>query len=578
MDNLKWLWSHVNKVKGLLLLASVLMAFEAFSYLISVALQQSMIDHVLVGGRSELFWSIITQICIAYLVYSLLFTFGPHVIHHVVARLRSSMAEQLMRHMFRTPTGTIQKERTADYVFHFTNDLQTCAHAGGSDLPRLIQQIVTTVTIAVVMAMANLYMLGVMIVFVLVYAALGRRFGPIRKKASAEVNRNRSSLLVHLEEGVSSTREVVAFHRTEWESGIFRERFAALLQSVMAEGKLINKQLLASDPLKWGALLFVLLYGGILVMEKQMTLGMFVIAVQFTTRFIDSFNGLYLFVMELSGKAASVDRIRKVIRSGTVTEGSKTLSEPIRLIEFESVTFRYGEQPVLDGIDLIMHARQKLAFVGSSGSGKSTLSSLLVRFFDPDEGIIAANGMPIQELKRSDWMSKVTIVFQEPYLFPDTIRTNLLLGQDDIPEERMIQVCRAMMIHDFISGLPEGYDTAIGERGVTLSGGQRQRLALARAVLRNTEILILDEATSSLDLETERQVQANLDLLRKEQTTIVIAHRLSTVQNADRIFVIDSGKAVHHGTHEELLLNSPVYRNLVLKEQNAEEEHLSHVY
>ncbi|XEC92957.1 ABC transporter ATP-binding protein [Paenibacillus tarimensis] len=572
MDNFRWLWSHMRKTKGLLFLAIVLMALEAFSNVISIALQQSMIDNVLTGEQKERFWPILTQIGIAYLAYSLLFTFGPHVIHHVVARLRVSMGEELMKFIYRTPTGTIQKERTADYVYRFTNDLQTCAHAGGSDLPRLIQQIVSTVTIVAVMAMANLYMLAAMVFFVLIYALLGRRFGPMRKKASAEVNRSRSALLVHLEEGVSSTREVIAFHRTEWETGIYRQKFASLLQSIITEGKLMNKQLLASDPLKWGALLFVLLYGGLLVMDNQLSIGMFVITVQFTTRMMDSFNGLYHFIMDLSGKTASIERIRKVIRGGTITEGEKTLAEPIRSVRFRSVSFQYGEQPVLNGIDLTMYAGKKIAFVGSSGSGKSTLSNVLARFFDPDEGTITANDVSIQDIKRSEWMNKVTTVFQEPYLFPDTIRTNLLLGREDIPEERMFQVCRNMLIHDFISELPDGYDTVIGERGVTLSGGQRQRLALARAVLRDTEILILDEATSSLDLESERQVQANLDSLRKNRMTIIIAHRLSTIQNADLIFVMNGGKVAEQGTHEELLRNDSIYRTLVLKEQNSHTE------
>ncbi|WP_199618291.1 ABC transporter ATP-binding protein [Paenibacillus alkalitolerans] len=573
MANVKWLWSHVRRVKGLLLFAVVLMALEALSSLASVALQQSMIDDVFVAGKTERFWPVLIQISAAYLVYSLLFTFGPHAIHHAVAKLRLSMGSELMRHMFRVPTGTIQKERTADYVYHFTNDLQTCANAGGSDLPRLAQQLVTALVIAGVMAAASPYMLGAMLVFVALYIALGKRFGAARKKASAEVNKTRSALLVHLEEGVSSTREVIAFHRQEWESNIYRKYFASFFNSIMAEGKLINKQLLLSDPLKWGSLLFVLLYGGILVMNDELSLGMFVISVQFTTRMMDSFNGLYHFVMELSGKAASIERIRKVIEGDTIPEGTKKLSEPIRFIRFDSVCFRYGAgtQQVLKGISLTMEAGQKIAFVGSSGSGKSTIASLLARFFDPIQGTIAANGIRIQELKRPDWMSKVTIVFQEPYLFPDTIRTNLLLGHEHISEERLIEICRAMMIHDFIAGLPNGYDTVIGERGVTLSGGQRQRLALARAVLRDTEILILDEATSSLDLETERQVQINLDLLREGRMTIVIAHRLSTIRNANHIFVIDGGTVAEQGTHEELLRNDSIYRSLVLKEENKEQ-------
>jgi ABC-type multidrug transport system fused ATPase/permease subunit len=335
---------------------------------------------------------------------------------------------------------------------------------------------------------------------------------------------------------------------------------------------------LVSDPLKWGALLFVLGFGGYLVMERQLSIGTFVVAVQFTTRMMDALSGLYHFAMETSSKLASVERIRNVLDGEGIREGDETLSGPVHTVRFDDVSFRYGERPVLNGIDLELAAGQKIALVGASGSGKSTIASVLARFFDADRGVVSANGVPISDLRREEWMRRVTVVFQDPYLFPDTIRSNLLLGRDDITEERMVEACEAMMIHDFFRELPDGYDTVIGERGVTLSGGQRQRLALARAVLRDPEILILDEATSSLDLETERRIQANLDRLRRGRMTIVIAHRLSTVRNADRIFVIGDGKVAEAGTHEELLQRDSVYRTLVLKEDRNEEGQLSPAY
>ncbi|MBP1989402.1 ABC transporter ATP-binding protein [Paenibacillus eucommiae] len=571
MDNLRWMWSHARRIKGLLSLGMVLMALEALSNLASIGFQQTMIDDVLMGGQSERFWPILGAIGAAYLVYSLLFTFGPHVIHLAIAKLSYSMGRQVMDHLHHLPTHTIQKERTADYVYRLTNDLQTCAETGASDPPRLIQQLVTAGVIVFVMAKASPYMLIIMLTFIGLYIVMGKRFGPARKQISSEVSRNRSSLLVHLEEGVSSTREVIAFNREEWEAGIYRNKFAALFDSVMAEGKLMNKQVLLSDPLKWGAHLFVLFFGGLLVMNDQLSLGMFVIAVQFTSRMMESFNSLYQFAMDLAGKVASMERITTVLRGNTIKEGTKIVQDPVHSIQFHSVSFSYGSQKVLSEISFTIGKGQKIAFVGSSGSGKSTISNLLARYFEPSGGEIFVNGIPISDLMRSDWMSKITIVFQEPYLFPDSIRTNLLLGRTDITEERMIEVCQAMLIHEFISGLPNGYETTIGERGVTLSGGQRQRLTLARAVLRDTEVLILDEATSSLDMETERQVQANLDLLRKDRITIIIAHRLSTIRNSDHIFVVNYGSIMESGTHEDLLLLDSVYRALVSKERNEEQ-------
>ncbi|WP_409345808.1 ABC transporter ATP-binding protein [Paenibacillus sp. MBLB4367] len=569
MANIKWLWSHVKQAKGLLLAATLLMALEALSNLASVGLVQKMTDDVLLGGQSGRFWPLLAQIAAAYLAYSLLFTFGPHTIHLTNSKIRTSMCGELMRHMHRIPIGTLQKERTANYVYLFTNDLQTCAGLGGSDIPRLMQQVAAAIAIMVIMGSASPVMLGVMCVFVSLYVILGKTFAPARKQASGEVNRHKSDLLVHLEEGVSSTREVIAFHRQDWETNVYRNKFQTYFASVMKEGKLINKQMMLSDPLKWGAVLFVLAYGGMLVLDGKLSIGMFVVTYQFTSRMMESLNGIYQFAMGLSGKMASVERVRVVLEDERIPNGAELLREPIRSIRFEEVSFRYGDQPVLERLQLTIEEGQKTAFVGSSGGGKSTIASLLVRFFEPASGRILINDAPLPDIHRSAWMDRVTIVFQEPYLFPDTIRTNLLLGCENVSEARIAEVCRAMLIHDFIASLPDGYDTVIGERGITLSGGQRQRLALARAVLRDTEVLILDEATSSLDMETERQVQENLDRLRKGRITVIIAHRLSTIRNADLIMVMDRGSVAEQGTHDQLLAYDSVYRRLVQKQTAA---------
>lgn len=570
MANLKWLWIHMNQVKGLLLLSTVLMAMEAFSNLASIGLQQAMIDEVMVNGQAHRFWPILLQIAMAYLAYSLLFTFGPHAIHMTIAKVRSSMSRELMLNMYQLPISELQKERSANYVYHFSNDLQTSAHLAANDLPRIVQQLVTVIVIIVVIAMASPMLLGVMLIMVTFYTVMGKNFGSARKQVSAEINRHKSDLLVHLEEGVSSTREVIAFHRQDWETQLYRNKFGSYFDSVMKEGKLINKQLLLSDPLKWGILIFVLSYCGILVLEDHLSIGLFVVTYQYATRFMDSLGGIYQFIMSLTGKMASVDRVCGVLQGEKLKDGPSTLSGTVCSIQFQNVSFQYGTQPILKHLTLSIPAGRKTAFVGASGGGKSTIASLLVRFFEPTEGQIHINNLWLENIRRADWMSRVTLVFQEPYLFPDTIRTNLLLGLEGVSEERMIEVCQAMQIDYFIKGLPEGYDTVIGERGVTLSGGQRQRLALARAVLRDTEILILDEATSSLDLETERKVQENLDWLRQGRTTVIIAHRLSTIQNSDLIIVMDQGTVAEQGTHDELMTNDFVYRGLVLKQNDKQ--------
>ena len=231
-------------------------------------------------------------------------------------------------------------------------------------------------------------------------------------------------------------------------------------------------------------------------------------------------------------------------------------------IVFENLDFSYGEKSVLHGINLRVKAGQLVALVGSSGSGKTTLANLLLRFYDPVHGTIKIGGVDLRDLSTRDLRNQIAVVAQENILFNDTIRRNIELGRLGATNEEIVAAAKHAYAIDFIEQKPEGFDTIIGEKGVSLSGGQRQRLAIARAVLKNAPILILDEATSALDTESERAVQAALDELMKGRTTICIAHRLSTVLHADIIVVLDQGRIVEQGRHEELVKRGGVYQKL----------------
>jgi len=232
-------------------------------------------------------------------------------------------------------------------------------------------------------------------------------------------------------------------------------------------------------------------------------------------------------------------------------------------IRVERAGFRYGNgEPVLRDIDLEIRPGEVVALVGPSGAGKSTLADLLPRFHDVSEGRVTLDGSDVRDLRLAELRSLFGIVTQETILFHDTVRANIAYGRDGVPQEQVEEAAKAANAHDFISEMPEGYDTILGERGVRLSGGQRQRIAIARALLRNPPILILDEATSALDTESERQVQQAIDELLEGRTVIVIAHRLSTVRRADQILVLDAGRIAERGTHDQLLVKDGLYRHL----------------
>ena len=238
-------------------------------------------------------------------------------------------------------------------------------------------------------------------------------------------------------------------------------------------------------------------------------------------------------------------------------------------MRFEDVWFKYDEEWTLRGVDLDVPAGTKLALVGETGSGKTTIGYLAARLYDPDQGSVALDGTDLRELRFGSLADAVGVVSQETYLFHASVRENLRFAKSEATDEEIEEAARAAQIHDTIAALPDGYDTVVGERGFRFSGGERQRIAIARTILRNPPVLVLDEATSALDVQTERAVGDALERLAEGRTTIVIAHRLSTVRDADQIAVLDGGAVVERGTHEELLAAGGRYAELVARDDGV---------
>jgi subfamily B ATP-binding cassette protein MsbA len=264
--------------------------------------------------------------------------------------------------------------------------------------------------------------------------------------------------------------------------------------------------------------------------------------------------------------AAAIDRIEEIMHTPVMVDANpdgKKLDAFTDRIEFRDVSFRYEDAVILDHINLIIKKGQNIALVGSSGAGKSTLADLVPRFHDTSNGEVLIDGVNIKDYSLTSVRSLMSIVTQEPILFNDTIRNNIALGKMEATDEEIEEAAKIANAHDFIIKKEKGYDTFIGDRGTKLSGGERQRLTIARAVLKNPPILILDEATSSLDTESERLVQDAINNMMQRRTSIVIAHRLSTIRHADEIIVLQKGKIAERGTHEELLQKNGFYKRLV---------------
>ena len=311
--------------------------------------------------------------------------------------------------------------------------------------------------------------------------------------------------------------------------------------------------------------------GVLLLSQNLITVGMFVVFIMYNSNALQLFNNISGIRDEFREASLSAERITEVFDEEDYPKevfGKRKIKNPKGEIKFENITFEYNENvPVLKDFSLTIPANTRVAFVGKSGHGKSTILNLIPKLYEVNKGKILIDGIDITKLQETGLRDLVTIVPQTPYIYNTTIRENLQFVKPDLTEEEMISACKVAQIHDFIMSKPNGYDSLVGENGVILSGGQKQRIAIARALLKNSKIILLDEATSALDNESQAKIQKALDNLAGTHTIIIVAHRLSTVINADKIVMIEIGKIVGEGTHKELLKNCKEYYNLYNQEE-----------
>lgn len=392
-------------------------------------------------------------------------------------------------------------------------------------------------------------------------------FGKKLRKLGRSLQVQGADITSTVQECLSGIKLIKAFHTEDNEYQSFKNESHGIV-------RISTKQILASEistrimELAGGiAISGVLWYGGKQVLNGFSTPGTFFSFVTAMVMLYEPIKKMNEANKSLQGSLASAERVFGLLDSKEILPevgGDQRLALPLQQIELDNLMFTYptASTPAIKNLSLRIKQNERIALVGPSGSGKTTLANLLPRFYDVTDGQIRFNGIPVEDYDLGILRRSIGIVSQEPILFNMSIRENIGYGFDDVSEEQIIEASKAAYAHEFIEALPDGYETNCGERGIKLSGGQKQRITIARALIKNPALLILDEATSALDTQAERIVQKALDNLMAERTSIVIAHRLSTVLNADRIVVMQKGKVVCIGSHQELLDECPLYQRL----------------
>lgn len=526
-----------------------------------------------------LLWDIVTvQRNVTLMTQTIVLFLGLAVVQSVMAMgqsyLTTRLSQQiiadfrthLFRHVHTLSLSFFARRRTGDILSRLMNDVGVIQRLVTDTPIDSAKHVVTLIGGLAFLFYMNWRLCLLIVVLLPILVLVARIFGKRLKVLSTQIQDQTASVSTLIEEVISGIRVVKSFVRTDREAGRFDLALRRLVAQAIQRANVLSAFIPTITLLTLIMAGSVLWYGGKQVIDESMTPGDLLAFVLFAGILIGPFGSAARIFSQIKEGQGAMQRVFELLdTTPDVTDSpeARPLPDVHGHVRFDHVSFAYDPRhPVLIDLSFEVQPGETVALVGPTGSGKSTIANLLHRFYDPVEGRITIDNQDLRDVRVTSLYRQLAIVPQETILFGDTIRENIRYGRADATDEDLIAASRAANAHDFISALPDGYDTPVGEKGVNLSGGQRQRLAIARSILKNPRLLILDEATSALDSESEMLVQRALQRLMTGRTTVVIAHRLTTIQEADRILVLNKGRIVEKGTHATLIRRDGLYRRL----------------
>jgi subfamily B ATP-binding cassette protein MsbA len=527
---------------------------------------RELLDAVFEQGDDSLLNLLAIGLMLLFVIQAAFSFAGNYHLEWVGERVVTDLRKKVYEHLHRLGFKFFAERRLGEITSRLTNDVGSIRTALTDSLPQLLTISFSLIGSISLMVVLNWRLSAVIFATVPVVTIATRYFGQKIRKLSRSIQDELADSTAVAEDALGAVRLVKAFVREDYEVGRYTDAIEKLFKT--ARRKVVLTQLFWSGVgiMFLSTLVIIFWYGGKEVLADRLTAGDLVAFIIYTlniSRSISQTSRLYTAVNTAAGASERIFELLEEIPEIEDRIDAKSLDSIEGNISIKNLTFAYADdRTIFDDLSFEVKAGQTIALVGPSGAGKTTLLNLIPRFYDPKDGAILVDGDDIREVKFKSLRNHISIVPQEVHLFGTSIKDNIRYGRLDATENEIIEAAKDANAHEFIIEIPDGYNALIGEKGVKLSGGQRQRLAIARAILKNPEILLLDEATSSLDSESEAQVQDALYRLMSGRTTFVIAHRLSTVQHADRILVLDKGKIVEDGTHQELLAKGGLYSHL----------------
>lgn len=541
-----------------------------------------LIDDVIDGGKYEwvpwLALAVVTVVSVKGTLQFLSGFFGGRLGNWTAYEMRNACYRKLQSLSY----GYYDKARTGDLMSRLTADLEGIRNFIGFGFAQILNMVLMVIFGAGMMMSINWQLTLITLVMMPLLAFVAFRFEGKIHPAFREMRKTFSSLNTAVQENITGVRTVKSFARESYEVDKFSVRNEAYRENQIFASSLWGKYFPIMELLASISVVILLLCGGTAVINGEMKTGELVAFFSMIWYIIGPMWNIGFHINNYTQAKSSGERVLELLNTQVEIKNNPTAhaldSEKVKgHVEFKNVSFRYeGEMHAVRNISLDATPGKVVGFLGGTGAGKSTIIQLLMRAYDVDQGQILLDGEDIRNIEVSSLRKQIATVFQETFLFSSTIRNNIAYGRHDVTEEDIIRVSKLAKAHDFIMELPEGYDTVVGERGLGLSGGQKQRLAIARALLNNPKILVLDDATSAVDMETEHEIQEGFQEVMKGRTVFIIAHRISSLRHADEIIVLEEGNIVQRGKHDELIQVPGTYRDVYhiqyadyLEEQNA---------
>lgn len=540
MHKIKLLSKYAQNIKVKFVVGSFLLIINSFVAMYAILLEKKILDEIASKVHTETFVIMLIQYLLAACIIFVTGLLGPYVLLILNTTFRLNQYEKLLSKIYELDVRVFASYRIGTFLNYFTTDIPNISMLYIYILPEILLEAASMLYIVLFFWKANKGILTLGLVFIFLCQFINHYFVTKIQSLNQMISKEKEKVTIRLGEGIEAYDEISIFNADKWFISLIKRSLEKLFDAHTIEIDFSNIAFTVGEILKWIPQVAVLVILGLDMLEDKCSLGSIYLVYQYMKKLSEYSNTIYSLIQDANRRMAYMERfdhfMNKYIKKET---GQIDFNEKIQTLKFDNITFSYEDKLIFQNQSFTIPVGESTALVGKSGCGKSTLLKLLLKFYQPDGGMILVNNMDIKKIQMDSWYGQMAVVMQEPYIFNDTIRNNIIMNWNNVSDEYIYEICKTVCIDDFVHNQPQKLDFHLDAKGKNISGGQKQRIALARALIRNPQILLLDEATSALDIETEKKVIIGILKYREGLTTLMVAHRKETIKLNKNIIKIN---------------------------------------